>query len=215
MTTSARARIRQTIISSTVNNSVDAPTTNAPARNSRADTTTPSVVRNTSDAIASGAIATAAAVISSDSTIQSPKADAIPAFKSKASGGTAQTAASPTPSSIVSRMSASVAAVLVRCRDDSRRTVTAVATAVVTAHQPAISHTGAACTSSIATSAAPTRLAASRNNASCRPARSCARRMADQSWESAGSRNPSSARRSMAGPGWVEVVTPRRLARAG
>ena len=145
----------------------------------------------------SAAIATADAVISTDSTIHSPSAVPTSGLNPNASGGTDQIVASEMPSITVSRTAASVAAP--RCLAASRRKVIATEIAATTAPQQASAQSGALRWRISVTIAAPITLAASRNSANCPPAWTCAARIGAQSVVSAGSYSPSSARASICG----------------
>lgn len=102
--TRARDRIVQASISSRVNRIVAAETAYAPASAVLTAPAAPIVARNTKVASVNGAIATAAAAISTLATIQKPNAAGVPGSANSVTG-IDHTAASPIPSSAVSRRS--------------------------------------------------------------------------------------------------------------
>ena len=151
-------------------------------------------------------MATALAVISSETTIHRPSAALASTRWPKARGGIDQAAPSATPSSTVSRTSPSVAVTAVRWRLARRRKATAVPAAATIAPQLASCQSGTSGARRIVTSEAPITLAASMNSASWLPACSWAARIGPQSVVSAGSYRPKSARASMRGRANCEVV---------
>ena len=107
--TSARARVRHSSTSMPVNSTVAAAAVGLPANVSLIAAAPPRPPRNAIVARASGAIAVAPAVISSDRIIHSMKLSDEPGCTGKANSGTDQAMASPAPSTAVARRSRALA----------------------------------------------------------------------------------------------------------